>query len=413
MKHTLSVLFYLRRSKTDKNGMIPVYLRITVDGRRTEISANRKIHPDNWDNDASCMKGNSEEARIFNTGLSNLKAGVQKQFLVLESTGKEITVDAVRNAVSGTTERKHSLIEIFQYHNDQLKKRVGVDFVYGTLQHYLATQVKVKNFISFQYHKSDSFLDDLNNQFVTNFEFFLKTREKCSHNTTMKHIKNLKKVIHIAILNDWLQRDPFSNFKCTYKETNRGYLTPEELETLTEKQFSIQRLGIVRDIFLFSCYTGMAYSDIEALTPDDVTTGIDGDKWIIIYRHKTGGRSPIPLLPQALEILNKYSDCPESNNKGRLLPVKSNQKMNAYLKEIADLCGIDKNLTTHLARHTFATTITLANGMPIETVSKILGHNSIRTTQIYSKVVDSKISKDMKKLKDQLGSNLKSKAVNF
>jgi site-specific recombinase XerD len=349
----------------------------------------------------------------LNTYIDTLKTNVQKQFNILESTGKEITADTIKNAITGVSDKKHTLIEIFKYHNDQFRQRVGTDFVYGTYQHYVATLAKLNDFLQYQYKKTDFLLDDLTHQFVTNFELYLKTKEECCHNTTMKHIKNLKKIVNLALSNDWIHRDPFINFKCSYKETNRGYLTPEELEILTQKQFSINRLSVVRDIFLFSCYTGLAYSDVAALTNDDITTGIDGEKWIIIYRHKTGGRSPIPLLPQALAIINKYKDCPECDNSGKLLPVKSNQKMNAYLKEIADLCEITKDLSTHLARHTFATTITLANGVPIETVSKMLGHNSIRTTQIYSKVVDSKISNDMSKLKEHLNSNLKSKAVNF
>ncbi|MCD4728958.1 MAG: site-specific integrase [Bacteroidales bacterium] len=217
----------------------------------------------------------------------------------------------------------------------------------------------------------------------------------------------------MAIANEWLQRNPFMNFKCSYKDTNRGYLTQEELDKLEAKEFSIKRLEIVRDIFIFQCYTGLAYSDVERLTPDDVSTGIDGEKWIIIYRQKTGGRSPIPILPRALEIINKYQDYPENENSGKLLPVKSNQKINAYLKEIGDLCGIDKNLSTHLARHTFATTVTLAHGVPIETVSKMLGHSSIRTTQIYSKVIDNKISADMVKLKECMNKTNPKKVVNF
>lgn len=413
MNKTLSILFYLKNSKKDRNDLIPVYMRITVDGNRAEVSTHKKIITDNWDPSTGYAKGTGEEARILNQYLDGLKTKVNKQYNILDSLGKEITADTLKNALMGIADRKHTLIEIFDYHNDQFRQRVGTDYVHGTYQHYLATFSKVKDFLTYQYHKSDIILDDLKNQFVTNFEFYLKTKDNCCHNTAMKHVKNLKKVIRMAISNDWLQRDPFINFKCTYKEINRGYLTPEEMETLSQKQFSINRLSVVRDIFLFSCYTGLAYSDVAALTNDDITTGIDGEKWIIIYRHKTGGRSPIPLLPQALAIINKYKDCPECDNSGKLLPVKSNQKMNAYLKEIADLCEINKEFSTHLARHTFATTITLANGVPIETVSKMIGHNSIRTTQIYSKVVDSKISHDMLKLKKQLNQNPKLQTANY
>ena len=206
----------------------------------------------------------------------------------------------------------------------------------------------------------------------------------------------------MALANEWLQRDPFMKCKCTSKPVNRGYLTADELLLLEKKEFKIQRLQKALDIFLFCCYTGLSFSDVSALTDQNINIGIDGEKWIIIYRKKTNTRSPIPILPQAQAIIDKYKDDPEANAKGKLLPVNSNQRMNGYLKEIADICEINKNLTMHLARHTFATTVTLANGVPIETVSKMLGHTSIKTTQIYSKVVDSKISDDMKALKGKL-----------
>jgi site-specific recombinase XerD len=228
----------------------------------------------------------------------------------------------------------------------------------------------------------------------------------------MKHIVRIKKIVSMALKNDWLDKDPFINYRASYEEVNRGYLTREELEILEQKEFTIPRLAKVRDVFIFCCYTGLGYADVEKLTPHDITTGIDGEKWIITFRKKTNHRSPVPLLPKAIEIIDKYKDYPENAAKGKLLPMGSNQRMNGYLKEIADICGISKNLTTHLARHTFATTVTLANGVPIETVSKMLGHSSIKTTQIYSKVVDSKISDDMSLLKKKLQPKTKiSKAV--
>ncbi|MCB2222117.1 MAG: site-specific integrase [Bacteroidetes bacterium] len=413
MRHTLTVLFHLRKAKADKSGQAPVYMRITIDGKRVELTANRKVHPDLWDDDLCRMKGTSEEARILNNHLDNLKQKVNKQFNVLESLENEVTAESIKNMVCGVSQRKHTLISIFQYHNDQFKQRIGSDYAEGTYKRYVVTLGKLKAFLQYQYHKSDFFLDDLNHQFITNFELYLKTIQKIGHNTTAKYIKNLKKVINMAVANEWLQRNPFMNFKCAYKETHRGYLTSEELRTLEEKELPIKRLEIVRDIFIFQCYTGLAYSDVEKLSPDDISTGIDGEKWIIIYRKKTGGRSPIPLLPKALEIIEKYKDFPINENEGKLLPVKSNQKINAYLKEIATICDIDKNLSTHLARHTFATTVTLANGVPIESVSKMLGHTDIRTTQIYSKVIDSKISADMQKLKQSMSSISDTNVVNL
>jgi site-specific recombinase XerD len=269
----------------------------------------------------------------------------------------------------------------------------------------------MKDFLRYQYHKTDIALDDLNFQFASNYELYLKQHDNCGHNTMIKHMKSLKRVINFAIEREWLDRNPFIKFKCKFDDSKRSYLSKQDLTKLEEKVFSIPRLQEVKDIFLFACYTGLAYSDVSALTPDDITIGIDGEKWIVIYRKKTGTRSPIPLLPQALNIIERYKE--EAEITGKLLPFKSNQKMNGYLKEIADVCGITQVLSTHVARHTFATTVTLANGVPIETVSKMLGHTDIRTTQIYSKVVDSKISSDMLKLKECLNVTPPKKVVNF
>ncbi|MFY7918741.1 MAG: site-specific integrase, partial [Chryseotalea sp.] len=177
----------------------------------------------------------------------------------------------------------------------------------------------------------------------------------------------------------------------------------EELDSIIEKKFSIERLKQVRDIFIFCCYTGLAYADVQKLSRDEITTGIDGEKWIWTSRQKTDTATRIPLLPQALEIINRYKDEPSCLNKGRLLPVLSNQKMNGYLKEIADACGITKKMTFHTARHTFATTVTLSNGVPIETVSKMLGHRNLKTTQHYAKILDIKVGADMRVLRERLG----------
>jgi len=215
-------------------------------------------------------------------------------------------------------------------------------------------------------------------------------------------VNNFKKIIRIALANQWMDRDPFYNFKVKFDSVEREYLNEEEVQKLIDKELYLDRLKIVRDMFVFSCYTGLAYSDVKKLSSADITKGIDGSKWIRIKRTKTKSLSSIPLLPLAEEILDRYKDHPEVKDGKYVLPVLSNQKSNAFLKEIAALCGITKPLTTHLARHTFATTITLTNGVPIESVSKMLGHKDLRTTQHYAKIVDRKISDDMKALKQKL-----------
>jgi site-specific recombinase XerD len=245
-------------------------------------------------------------------------------------------------------------------------------------------------------------LSELKYGFITDLEFWFKTLRKCSHNTTIKYITNVRKIINLAIDNEWLHHDPFAKFKVSLKEVKRECLSAEELQVMVDKSFKIDRLDQVKDIFVFCCYTGLAYADVEKLGPGHISKGMDGKHWIFIDRTKTGTSSHVPLLSPALAIINKYKDHPEAINKERLFPVISNQKMNAYLKEIAYVCGIQKTLTFHIARHTFATTVTLTNGVPLETVSNMLGHKNIRTTQIYAKVVQKKVSQDMQALEDKI-----------
>lgn len=202
-------------------------------------------------------------------------------------------------------------------------------------------------------------------------------------------------------MNGWLQKDPFLGFKMPKREVERTALTEKELQEMTSKTFLAERLTLVRDIFLFSCYSGLAYADVKKLRRTDIIIGVDGEKWINSKRQKTDVTARIPLLQPALVILEQYQNHPACTIEGRILPVLSNQKMNAYLKEIADLCGIAKTLTYHIARHTFATTVTLSNGVPIETVSKMLGHRNLKTTQHYAKILDIKISMDMKLLSNK------------
>ncbi|PKP31000.1 MAG: recombinase [Bacteroidetes bacterium HGW-Bacteroidetes-16] len=402
MEHSMYISFRIKKSKTNKKGLAPINMRIILDNKRFEISSHRFVLPENWDTKLCSAKGTSDEALILNNYLDNLKSKINRQYNILESLNKPITIDSLRERLTGQGEKKYSLLFVYEYHNSEMEKRVNFDIAPATYSKYIISFNRIKNYIQYQYGKKDILLESLNHAFITKYEVYLKTIHKCSTNTTVKYLVHLKKIINLSIANEWLLRDPFMKHHCTYKPTERGFLSPEELLLLENKELKLPRLQKVRDIFVFCCYTGFAQADVEALSPSDITTGIDGEKWIIINRKKTDGRSPIPLLPQAMDIINKYKNDPEAQAKGRLLPVNSNQRMNGYLKEIADITGITKNLTMHLARHTFATTITLSNGVPIETVSKMLGHNSIKTTQIYSKVVDTKISNDMQALKAKL-----------
>lgn len=280
-----------------------------------------------------------------------------------------------------------------------------------TMKHYKTTQKYLKQFLS-KKHKTDNlYLHELNYAFIVDFEYYLKSyqpmdhQRKISNNTAMKHLQRLRKMVTMAFHLEWIDKDPFVRFKSSFEKKEREFLTKEELKRLEEFESSIERLNIVRDLFVFSCYTGISFIDMNKLSKANIVKGIDGNDWIVTKRQKTKMPIKIPLLLKAKELIDKYSKCPRVMASNSLLPRFSNQKINSYLKEIADLCWIKKNLTFHMARHTFATTITLSNGVPIETVSKLLGHTKIATTQIYAKVIEKKVSEDMISLKQKLSEN--------
>ena len=405
---TFTILFWIYKSKMN-NGKAPIYCRITIDGERLQFATKRSIEPVKWISAAGVVKGNSEEARTINAYLDFINVELHRHYNILLSTNQTISVHTLRNSYLGIKEKQKGLVEVFKYHNDQMKELIGIDVVKSTHTKFETVKSKLESFLKDNFKRSEILLNELDHKFISDFEYYLKVNKKIGHNTSMKYIRNVKKVINMAISNDWLPKNPFGNFKCSNKKVIREILTSEEIISLSEKEFKMDRLEEVRDIFLFCCYTGYAFVDVEKLTKNDVVIGIDGGKWIYTNRQKTGTQSNVPLLPLAIEILEKYAAHPYCENKGKLLPVKSNQKMNAYLKEVADLCEINKPLTMHIARHTFATTVTLSNGVPIETVSKLLGHTKLATTQIYAQVLQNKVSEDMSKLKDIYSNKKESK----
>ncbi|WP_257668078.1 site-specific integrase [Parapedobacter tibetensis] len=280
----------------------------------------------------------------------------------------------------------------------------GVDFAPGTVKRYETSLSHTRQFIKWKYGLDDIELKKLDYEFISEYEYWLKTVRKCNHNTTMKYLANFKKIVLHCVNLGRLPKDPFFGFKLVKKEVIRPYLTSEELDTIQKKDFKVERLNLIRDIFVFSCFTGLAYIDVYNLHQTQIAKGMDGEFWIALNRQKTQTPTRVPLLPQAIAIIEKYREHPRCKDSAQILPILTNQKTNAYLKEIATLCGISKELTFHIARHTFATTITLSNGVPLETVSKMLGHKSLKQTQHYAKIIDIKISQDMKTLKEKLNS---------
>lgn len=401
MKAKVNILFHLRKSKATAAGLVPIYARITVDGQRIVLSTGRSVEFARWSVEAAKMKGNSEEACSVNGQLNVLKMKIIDAHMDLVYNNLPVTAETLKSKLLGKAEKPRMLIPIFEDHNTKIKELIGIEYAAGTLERYKTSLKHTIDFLEWKYKVSDIDIKEINHAFVTDYEFYLRTVRKCANNTAVKYIKNFSKIIKLCLANDWLDKNPFANYKSKVKEVERVYLSEDDIQNLMIKDFRNERLSLVRDIFLFSCFTGLAYIDVKNLTTSHINIGIDGDKWIFTHRQKTESASKIPILPVTQMIIDKYSNYPQSINSEKLLPILSNQKMNAYLKEIAAVCLIDKELTFHIARHTFATTVTLTNGVPIESVSKMLGHKNLRTTQHYAKVLDRKVSDDMKILRDK------------
>lgn len=395
--------FIVRKSRSKKSSDSDVYMRITVNNKRSDISISRKVDPRKWSSSSERALGKSPEATELNNYTNLLRNKIKNIHQNLIEKNKHISSKSILNQFRGVNKKKPKMtLEAFKEHNEQMDRLSGKSISKSTAKRYWTCYNHIAQFLNEVYNVEDFRMKDIDHQFITRFEYFLKTKRKCNHNSALKYVNNFKKIVRIALANQWMNRDPFYNYKVQFETVDREFLNEDEVKVLVEKDLHFDRLKVVRDLFVFSCYTGLAYGDVEKLTENDITKGIDGGKWIRTKRKKTKSLSSIPLLPIAEEIIDRYRDYPRVKNENCILPVPSNQRYNSYLKEIAIMCGIQKTLTTHLARHTFATTITLTNGVPIESVSKMLGHKDLRTTQHYAKIVDRKISDDMKALRAKL-----------
>ena len=343
--------------------------------------------------------GHPSDSKQHNAQLEEIKASLHSIYHELQRKDNYVTAEKVKNEFLGISENHETLLSLFQKHNEDVKKLIGISKSAGTYQKYEVTRRHLQKFMQIKYQISDISLKEIKHLFVTDFEIYLLTTAVCNTNTTAKFMQFFKRIILIARNNGLIATDPFANYKIRLINVDRGYLTQEDVEKILKKEFAIKRLELVRDIFIFSCFTGLSYIDVKNLTNKEIRTSFDNNLWIMTKRQKTKVDSNILLLDVPKMIIEKYKG--KSIN-DQVLPILSNQKMNAYLKEVGDLCEVDKELTFHLARHTFATTITLAKGVPIETVSKMLGHTNIKTTQIYARITDSKISNDMQALAGKL-----------
>ena len=396
-------MFYIKRTKLLHNGEAAIYLRIKVGGQESELSIMKSIKPEHWSSEKKGATGKGKEAQEINNYIDHLRKQLNAFITEMRDDGKEITAHALKCALAGDNTEERSILGVFQDHNNSVKLLVGKEVAAATLQRYETCLLHLKNYIKEKYKAGDLTLNRIDPDFVRGFELYLKTVRGCAHNTTMKYIKNFKKIVKLCIGNGWMRRDPFVNIKFKLKKVERPFLTEDEINTIMNKKFSCERLQQVADVFLFGCFTGYAYVDLKHLSPSNLVKDEQGQLWIHAHRQKTNIVSHVPVLPPVQKILNKYKRHRYCVKHNVLLPVLTNQKLNAYLKEIADLCGITKNISTHIARHTFATTVTLNNDIPIESVSKMLGHSTITMTQNYAKMLDKKVGNDMNKIMDKYG----------
>lgn len=378
-----------------------MYLRFTFNNKRVELSTGIFVSTDSWDKRKQRIKEKTPGSRVLNDRLDKIKTEIQDIFNLLRSTNEDFDVDTIKQKLLKIQESK-GILDVFDYYLDSILAKLRKGYSMETYKHYKSSRKRLADFIELKLKKSDVSVQCIDYKFLNAFDVFIKKEFNNTQNTAWNYHKHLRRVLNLAISLDYIDKNPYSKFKVGLDETHREILSTEELKRIEEKQIQIERLAVVRDIFVFACYTGLSFSDITKLSHTHLQQRTDGKEWIIINRSKTNNRCRIPLLPKAKEILKKYEDYPQISGKAILLPVLTNQKMNSYLKELGDICGINKNITMHIARHTFATTVTLSNGVPIETVSKLLGHSSLKTTQIYAKVLDQKIAEDMELLESKL-----------
>ena len=382
-RNYFSILFFIKRTKLLKNGEAPICLRITVNGKRAEVQIKRSVEVNKWNNQKECAIGRDNKTLELNHYLETVRTKILRIHRQLEQDNKPITAEILKCHYYGESETPKMLLEVFKEHNQKCSELIGKDYVRATVMYYERTARYLSEFIKQNHRLSDIPLKDIDYNFIQAFEHFVKTVKNSHQNATVKHLKNFKRIIRIALLNHWIISDPFAEIHFKQTPTNRDFLLEEELQLILRKQFNIPRLETVKDIFIFCCFTGLAFTDVQHLTPEHILCDNKGEYWIRKPREKTTNMCNIPLLEIPLKLIDKYKHHPECERKNIVFPVPSNQRMNSYLKEIADLCGIKKNLSTHVARHSF-TCIALANKVSMESIAKMLGHSNIKTTKIYA-----------------------------
>ncbi len=404
---SFGVHFTIRKGR-EKDGKTAVYASITINKDKVLIALKRFVEVESWDKGHGCVKVRLPEAKETNAYLEEVKFTITSYYQQLQIAGKEITPQLLKAYFLGeVTEETYSLSRLMDYHYET----ASAALTWSTLKHYAVTRRYLEKFLKEKRKTTDIRINDIDYKFVVDFETYLRSCKPSDHpqpinnNGVMEHLIRLRKMTTLAFKLQWISKDPFKNYKFRYKKVETAFLSTSELKTLEKYDPASETLKTIRDYFLFACYTGLSFVDLMNLHDGNVVTGEDQDKWLKLFRQKSNEPTNIPLLPMAQEIMNRYKDNPRSVSLGRVFPTTTNQNINTYLKEIAKIVGIKKKLTFGVARHTFATTVTLANNVPIETVSKMMGHTKIATTQIYARVLLKKVGDDMGKLKKIIENN--------
>lgn len=395
------ILFVVSGTRRNKKGLVPLICRITYNGQRKPFSTGLFVNPEYWVSEKQQAKPSNEENNYINTQMSLIKNRINQAFLFLQVQKNNFDVEDIYLQFKGENiKAQKTILMLFQDHNDKIERLIGKDYAIGTFWKFKQARELLKTFIRHQFKKNDYQFENLNLKFILDYEFYLKTEKNLGQATINKAIQRFRRIVKIAISEDYLDKDPFLMYKVKRTKKEVVYLTAEELQSLENHIFSQSKLEIVKDMFVFCCYTGLAYNEMANLEDKHIVKGFDGNYWIKMMREKTQREISIPILSKSNSLIEKYQD---KGKQGKILPALSNQKFNSYLKEIADIVGIDKNLTHHIARKTFATTVLLYNDVPMEIVSELLGHSKLSTTQEhYAKVVQKKVSEQMSLLQKKL-----------
>ena len=400
MKSTFSTIFYLKRQAARKNGTVPVMGRITVDGTQTQFSCKITIDPKVWDTKSGRATGRSAAAIEANRMLDNMRVSINKHYREIMDRDNYVTAEKVKNAFLGLEHRCRTLLQVFKQHNEDYEKMYEAGMkAKATLLKYQCVYRHLEEFIYQRYHVRDIALKELTPAFISDFDIFLRTEKNCCTNTVWLYLCPLRTMVSIAISNEWLSRDPFRDYEVKKEQTTRYFLTKDEIRQLLDGKLKNAKQELYRDLFVFCIFTGLSFSDMRNLSEENIRTYFDEHLWISINRQKTGVQSNIRLLDIPKKILEKYRGLRED---GKIFSVPHYMTCLYGIRAVAKRCGITKHLTWHMSRHTMATEICLTNGVPIETVSSILGHKNITTTQIYAKITKEKLNQDMENLSTRL-----------